>query len=212
MKLKYKTIQDLENAGIIVGAKGNVEGTKGTATIDKIFMYEGLGSMRCRDFATKHNLKTFPVVHYDYIYEAPAEEFTLIEQEFKQGELIQVSDNPEFNHKKPILRKFIAMYKDKYICEDNTEMFPCSWAFARKIKEEPKYVPWESLNEVPLDAWFSADIECGILVKVTGININEDKVMLGGLWFDMKELHNRFVYSNKPNAMELNICGKPNNK
>ena len=78
MSIKYKTIEDCIAAGIVEGAKGKVkDGDRFEAiTIQYITTYKGYdGSPSCQRFMHKHDVKAFPVIHWNSFCATPADEF-----------------------------------------------------------------------------------------------------------------------------------------
>ena len=77
--MKYKTIEDLNDAGICVGTKGQAETAGGMidVTIEHITMFDpdkAVYSFSCHKFY-KTNLVAFPVIHFKYST-IPADKFT----------------------------------------------------------------------------------------------------------------------------------------
>jgi hypothetical protein len=76
------------------------------------------------------------------------------------------------------------------------------------LEHKPVLIPWTSIEEVPLDAWFTQWKT--ICSKPTDIDIENRELFLYGTWLNLKDLHNHYKYSH--DLKTWHPCGKKESK
>ena len=74
----------------------------------------------------------------------------------------------------------------------------------RIAPEPPKYRPWKSLAEVPLDAWFNSNTST-VAEKITQICTGDSSVYVAGGWHTLQEVFVAFQHSH--NGINWLPCG-----
>lgn len=64
-----------------------------------------------------------------------------------------------------------------------------------RVKEEPQYIPYDSVLEVERDKWLRKKVSKGILRRITKIDFNDNTIYSEGYWYTMKELLELFEYA-----------------